>query len=504
MTLIDRRAFLGRGAVAGAGLVTTVAFERLATRSAQAQRNVPGNDDGYGPLAPVAESGSDGRLILALPAGFSYVVFGKIGSIMSDGNPTPLALDGMQAFQGLAGRVRLIRNHEDRNPSGSGSVPIGVGAYDTTARGGTTTLDYDPKKRKLVRDFVSLSGTTVNCSGGATLGHRGWISGEETTAGPERTGSAFFPKRHGYNFEVPLDRAEGDDDGTGSPPLVAMGRFAHEACATDQRTGIVYQTEDAGSGQGSGFYRYIPTDPEDLAAGGRLQMLAIRRQPRVDLRENQRLFRQLPVDWVNIEDVDPAYPTNNPAGSVFNQGLAGGGAKFNRLEGCWYDGDDSVYFASTSGGDIKNGDVNSDQYREGFGQIWQYRVNGKSDDGRLRLVYESTGSEALDSPDNLCVTPRGGLILCEDDASDDGDTHPLAPGIEDVNRLIGFGQKGQVFEFAVNRLNNAEFAGATFSPDGTILFVNIFGESRGPVTVPNTGNEGMTVAITGPWRRGPL
>ena len=40
-----------------------------------------------------------------------------------------------------------------------------------------------------------------------------------------------------------------------------MGRFAHEAVTTDQRTGIVYETEDAGAGFGSGFYRYIPTDP---------------------------------------------------------------------------------------------------------------------------------------------------------------------------------------------------------------------------------------------------
>jgi len=95
--------------------------------------------------------------------------------------------------------------------------------------------------------------------------------------------------------------------------------------------------------------------------------------------------------------------------SVFNQGLAGGGALFKRLEGCWYDGKDA-FFASISGGDVKNGDVNSDSYKEGFGQIWEYRANGDSGDGRLRLVDESTGSEALDSPDNLCVTPRGGLI----------------------------------------------------------------------------------------------
>jgi len=501
MTPFDRRTFLGRSAkVAGAGLFSAAAVERLDARAALAsdKGRRGGRRDGYGRVAPVREAGSDGRKILALPAGFSYVAFGKIGSIMSDGTPTPLALDGMAAFRGLGGQVRLIRNHEDRSPSGTGSVPADSGAYDPTARGGTTTLDFDPRTRKLVRDFVSLSGTTVNCAGGYGRRYRSWISGEETTAGPERTGAAFFPKRHGYNFEVPLDRGAGDP--AVAEPLVAMGRFAHEACATDQRTGIVYQTEDGGTGQGSGFYRFIPDRPRDLAAGGRLQMLAVERRPRADLREGQKPHRALGVRWVDIDDVDPAYPTNNPAGSTFNQGFSQGGAKFNRLEGCWYDGKDGIFFASTSGGDVKNGDVNSDGYREGFGQIWEYRSNGRSGDGRLQLVYESTGSEALDSPDNLCVTPRGGLILCEDDASSDSDLNRAAPGIEDVNRLIGYSRRGEVFEFAVNRLNDSELAGATFSPNGKTLFVNIFGESAST----SDPNEGMTLAITGPWDKGPL
>ena len=500
MTLIDRRTFIGRGAaVAASGLMTSVALERLQTRTASAS---PQSGEGYGDLLPVAEAGTDGREILALPAGFAYVVFGKIGSTMTDGNPTPLALDGMAAFRGLNGQVRLIRNHEDRNVPGTGSVPTGAGAYDAAAHGGATTLDYDPRTRRLVRDYVSLSGTTVNCAGGYGLGFGSWISGEETTAGPERpAGSSRYPKRHGYAFEVPLDRSLGDP--TGSVPLVAMGRFSHEAVATDQRNGIVYETEDAGSGQGSGFYRYLPTNPQDLAAGGRLQMLGIHRRPDADLREGQQLHRSLRATWVDIEDVDPAYPTNNPSGSTFNQGRTGGGALFNRLEGCWYDRHDGIFFASTSGGDVKNGDVNVDGYKEGFGQIWEYRTNRDGDNGHLRLVYKSTGSEALDSPDNLCVTPRGGLVLCEDDASGDGETHPLAPGIEDVNRLIGYSRKGEVFEFAVNRLNGSEFAGVTFSPDGSILFVNILGSSAGAVS-PYTGNEGMTIAITGPWDTGPL
>ncbi len=48
-------------------------------------------------------------------------------------------------------------------------------------------------------------------------------------------------------------------------PYTAMGRFLHEAGAVDPDTGVVYQTEDEGP---DGFYRFIPNEPGNLAAGG--------------------------------------------------------------------------------------------------------------------------------------------------------------------------------------------------------------------------------------------
>jgi len=62
--------------------------------------------------------------------------------------------------------------------------------------------------------------------------------------------------------------------------------------------------------------------------------------------------------------------------------------------------------------------------------------------------------------------------------------------------FIWFTLEGVPFQFAVNRLNDSEFACACFSPDGKVLFVNIFGDG--------TPGSGMTCAITGPWDRGPL
>jgi secreted PhoX family phosphatase len=180
------------------------------------------------------------------------------------------------------------------------------------------------------------------------------------------------------------------------------------------------------------------------------------------------------------------------ATSVFAQGWAAGGAKFNRLEGIWA-AERSFFIASTSGGDAKNGDVNADGFAEGYGQIWEYTPVGD----RIRLVFESPGGSVLDSPDNLTVSPRGNLLICEDDAgSGDGDEHPLAPGLTDVNRLIGLTREGRTFEFLVNRFSTSELAGACFSPDGQTLFLNVYGDAA--------EGSGFTAAVTGPWRRGVL
>lgn len=51
-----------------------------------------------------------------------------------------------------------------------------------------------------------------------------------------------------------------------------MGRFSHEAAATDPATGIVYETEDA---RYSALYRYVPIDPTNLAAGGALEAMKL-------------------------------------------------------------------------------------------------------------------------------------------------------------------------------------------------------------------------------------
>ena len=114
------------------------------------------------------------------------MTFGHIASRMSDGNLTPLALDGMAAFPRPA-------RHRAADPQPRGPQRARARAAcrttptptTTTAGGGTSTLDYDPRSRTLVRDFISLSGSHVNCAGGFGLHGKSWLTGEETVYGPE-------------------------------------------------------------------------------------------------------------------------------------------------------------------------------------------------------------------------------------------------------------------------------------------------------------------------------
>jgi len=479
---VSRRAFLRRAgmtaggvaAVSGTTLATLAAHTVWATEGHGRSQDHRGRErcSHYGALSPVADQ--NGAHILALPRDFRYVTFSKIGDPMSDGFLVPRNHDGMQVFDGPGRTLRLIRNHELRNAAGNFALGVEVPAalrYDQKGMGGCTIVDFDPEHKRVVREFAGIGGTFVNCAGGLSFKSAGWITCEETTAGVAQG----FEKPHGYNFLVPASARSA----VPAVPLKAMGRFAHEASVADER-GIVYQTED--SGNNSGFYRFLPNRREHLAAGGVLQMLAVTGQPTATLFTGQTVGVRLPVEWVTINDPDP--DLEGGALSCFRQGRALGGAAFNRLEGvfCGLDGR-SIYFVSTSGG-------------AAFGQLWHYIPAGNGEGDQLVLVFQSPRGSVLDSPDNICITPSGAILMDEDDASGDNDTHALAPGITDVNRLIGIGLAGEPFEFAVNILNDSEFAGSCFSPDGEILFVNLFGNGA--------LGSGMTCAIWGPWERGPL
>src|SRR5688572_1074339 len=477
---LQRREFLRTALAAAGGVAALPALNGLSSVVTNGRVYAAAGQGGYGPLVPAADL-RDGGIRMALPEGFQYRSFSVAGDLMSDGNRVPLAHDGMGVFNMLDGRFRLVRNHEDRNAAGAGTVAVDANAYDRKG-GGTTTLIVNPFTRELERDWISLSGTAVNCAGGVTP-WGSWITSEETNVGPTATG---WTKQHGYNFDVPAAA-------NGTVPavaLTAMGRFSHEAVAVDPNTWIVYETEDNGST--SGFYRFIANNPGVLKDGGKLEMLAIDGTPNYDTRTGQVRGGRWPVKGVPIRN--PNRPGTSST-AAYNQGGDLGAASFARLEGCWY-GNDTTFFDSTSGGDA------------GVGQIWEFRPEG--DGGWLTLIFESPSAAVLDAPDNLAVSPQGAILLCEDG---DGDQY-----------MRGVTLDGQIFDFALNLQTEHEWAGATFAVadpswndskirgkhkplgsrnDRVTLFVNRQGATGGP-NPPLGGDEGMTFAIWGPWKNGAL
>lgn len=486
MAGIDRRTAL-RGAAAILGGTALGPFAGFAARGEAA----PAQHDRPRPtLGPVPDR-RDGAVRLWLPDGFQYRSFHdtEVPVVLDDGTRLPGRHDGMAAFRGPRGNYTLIRNHEVNGPGPAFGDP--AAAYDPMAQGGTTTVEVT-RFGEVVRSYTSINGTQMNCSGGP-MPWGSWVTCEETVNGPD-VGADFtgasnvaLQQPHGYVFEVPV---KGTAD---REPITAAGRFAHESVAFDPREGALYLTEDD-FGFASGFYRYTPRQNPmrtgRLGNKGRLQMLKVKGRPNLHLEASLRPGSVFPVEWVDIDDPSPVYPytpgqpaptTNNDAIShVARQGWARGAAYFSRLEGATYDRG-VVYFTSTQGGgpeETGTGPI-ADGFGNGHGQIWAYHIRERV----LRLLYQSGGPDVLDFPDNVTTSPRGTLVVCEDNVND--------------NYLRGLTPRGELFDIALNRLVGSsgtpryddEFAGSTFSPDGHTLFVNI------------QASRGMTFAIWGDWRR---
>lgn len=481
--------------VAGAGLIS--AFQSLHLREASATIASPSANGPYGPIAPVRDL-STGLELLQLPAGFEYRSFSWTGDAMTNGQRVPGGHDGMavvgqRTMAGLGTASVLVRNHE----LGLGTLIDAPAKYDTAhvssgssaghPAGGNTLLVF--RGRQWVETAPALGGTLVNCAGGPTPWGT-WLTCEETMTDLTSRGG----RKHGYVFEV---RTDGPSSGR---PIVEMGRFLHEAVAVDPKTSACYLTED--SGNLAGLYRFLPRDtsgkPGSLEKGGRLQAARVKGAANADLNVPSA-GQQFELEWVDIAnpDADPGpfadSTVNATASGPFLQARAQGALRMARGEGIWHH-EGHVFIVDTGAGRDASG-----RPGRGDGAVWALELATM----RLTALFVSTNPVSANNPDNITVSPRGGIVLCEDGG-----------GVNDAygfgDRLLGLARDGSTYVLCKNNIvlsaadiekaakavapgdyRRRELAGACFDAAGEVLFFN----AQSP---------GITFAIWGPWQKGNL
>ncbi|MFC4946071.1 alkaline phosphatase PhoX [Pseudonocardia sp. GCM10023141] len=459
---LSRRGFLQRSAAAGAGVMLIGSTEMLITAPAAAAAP---QQAGYGPLV------ADPAQRLALPKGFGYTLVSEAGATMLDsGEPTPRNHDGTGAFSRRGGGTVLVTNHEIRDPFGTDlPVPHHDGlTYDPGAAGGCTVVQVDRDGKRL-GETVGVAGTATNCAGGVTPWDT-WLTCEEIDALAGKDG---FQKDHGYVFEVdPYDAGANADP----RPIKALGRFEHEAAAVDPHLGDVYLTEDSAgpngllyrwkapenfNGRRGGFRRLGATD--GVLAAMKATDGAGKHVPDLSLAtKTGTVYR---VEWVPVPDRDGRTVATR------KQFADGDITRARKLEGAWWDGP-GVYIVSSF--------ARAESPVVHDGQVWLY--DPRRSTLTLKLLFtknpDPARDGAFDGPDNISVSPYGGVILAEDG--------------EGIQHLVGATPSGATFPMARNdfvtaKTKNVEFTGPIYSPDRKFLFANV-------------QEPGFTFAITGPWR----
>lgn len=252
---MDRRAFLGRTALAAGELAAVGVWDLVANRAGAQSTSTQGGPpstvlrpQGRTGASPYGELRAPDANGLRLPTGFTSRVIAVGGEI-------------------VPGTKYQWHPYSD----GAACIPDGDGGWFYTSNsevpfvgaGGVSSIHFDASG-KIIDARRVCSDTTMNCSGGASPWGT-WLSCEEI--------------ERGYVWECDPRGARD------AKKLPALGVFTHEAVCFDPKNQLVYLTEDLPDGL---FYRFVPAAWPDLAQG-RLQ--AMRLDP------NRQTF-----SWIDVPD----------------------------------------------------------------------------------------------------------------------------------------------------------------------------------------------------------